>query len=108
MIVNSSTIAAFAVAALSSGLVYFIKRLREQRRWYTDNDVPKAPHDWFWGHAKLVGEYASKIPGDYIQATWAQIIYDFKLPEVSYLDMWPFGPEFILCSGPDSAALGTT
>jgi len=108
MFFSSSTIAAIAVTALSSGIVYFIRRLNEQRRFYTDNDVPKPPHDWFWGHAKLVGEYGKKITGDYMQASWTQIKFDFKLPEVFYLDMWPFGPDFIMCTGPDAAAFPTT
>lgn len=108
MFVNSSTIAALAVAALSSGVVYFIRRLNQQRRWYSDHDVPKPPHDWFWGHAKLVGEYTKKITGDYMQAAWSQMKYDFKLPDVFYLDMWPFGPEFIMCTGPEATAIATT
>lgn len=108
MLSNSSTLAALAVAALGSGIIYFIRRLNEQRRWYSDHGVPRPPHDWLWGHAKLVGEYTSKITGSYMQAAWSQIKYDFKLPDVFYLDMWPFGPEFIMCTGPEAMALATT
>ncbi|KAK4446673.1 cytochrome P450 [Podospora aff. communis PSN243] len=105
---SASSVAAIAVAIASAGILYFFKRLSEQRRFYQDNDLPKPPHDWLWGHAKLVGEYGKKITGDYMQAPWAQMKYDFKLPEVFYLDMWPFGPEFILCTGPDATAIPTT
>ncbi|KAK4182778.1 cytochrome P450 [Podospora australis] len=105
---SAAVIAAVVVAVFSSGIVYFIRRLNEQRRFYRDNDVPKPPHDWLWGHAKIVGEYGKKITGDYMQAAWAQMKYDHKLPEVFYLDLWPFGPEFIICSGPDAMALPTT
>ncbi|KAK0618904.1 cytochrome P450 [Immersiella caudata] len=106
--VGASSLAAIAVAVASIGIVYFVKRLNERRRFYHDNDVPKPPHDWFWGHAKVVGEYTAKITGDYMQAAWTQMKYDFKLPEVFYLDMWPFGPEFIMCTGPDATAFPTT
>ncbi|KAK0716227.1 cytochrome P450 [Lasiosphaeris hirsuta] len=104
---SPSAIVAIAAAVLSSGIIYFIRRLNAQRRFLADNDLPKPPHDWLWGHAKLVGEYGNKITGDYMQAAWTQMKYDFKLPEVYYLDMWPFAPDFIMCTGPDAAALVT-
>ncbi|KAK0653141.1 cytochrome P450 [Cercophora newfieldiana] len=108
VLLDGSTIAAIAIALVSSGALYFIRRLNEQRRFYTDNDLPKPPHDWFWGHAKLVGEYASKITGDYMHAAWTQMKFDHKLPGVYYLDMWPFGPEFVICTGADAMAFPTT
>ncbi|KAK5652008.1 hypothetical protein OQA88_10911 [Cercophora sp. LCS_1] len=108
MLTDPSTIAALAVAAISFGVISFVRRLNAHRRWYSDHDVPQPPHDWFWGHAKVVGEYASRITGDYMQAAWSQMKYDFKLPEVYYLDMWPFGPEFIMCTGPEASAIATT
>ncbi|KAK1753239.1 cytochrome P450 [Echria macrotheca] len=108
MIITTSTVAALAVAAVSSALLYFLHRLNTQRKWYAENNVPRPPHDWLWGHAKLVGEYTQKITGDYMQAAWTQLKYDFQLPEIFYLDMWPFGPEFIMCTGPDATAIATT
>jgi cytochrome P450 len=108
MIITTSTLAALAVAALSSALVYFLHRLNTQRKWYADNNVPRPPHHWLCGHAKLVGEYSQKVTGDYMQAAWTQLKYDCKLPDVFYLDMWPFGPEFIMCTGPDATAITTT
>lgn len=107
-ILTPSSISAIAIAALSSGVLYLIRRLNEQRRFYTENDLPQPPHDWLWGHAKLMGEYASKITGDYLQASWTQMKFDHKLPEVYYVDMWPFGPEFIMCTDADSMAFSTT
>jgi cytochrome P450 len=43
-----------------------------------------------------------------MQASWTQLKQDFKLPDLFYLDLWPFGPEFIICAGADAAALPTT
>jgi cytochrome P450 len=39
---------------------------------------------------------------------WTEMKQDFNLPDIFYLDLWPFGPEFIVCSGPDAAAMLTT
>ncbi|GAB1318486.1 Cytochrome P450 monooxygenase [Madurella fahalii] len=96
-----------AVTAVGTALVYFAVRLSARRRYY--RDLPKPPHSTFWGHLKLMGEYMDKIvPANYLQAALAQIKQDFNLPDVFYLDLWPFGPEFIVCCTPDAAALSTT
>lgn len=57
---------------------------------------------------KITGEYLDKSIGDYMQGPWTEMIQDFKLPDVFYLDMWPFGPEFIICAGAEAAAIPTT
>ena len=108
MLLSTLAIAALASAALISTVIYLLRRLNTHRRWYSDNNVPHPPHDWLWGHVKLVGEYSNKIPGAHFQAAWTQMKYDFKLPSLYYLDLWPFGPEFIMCTGPEAAALATT
>jgi cytochrome P450 len=69
---------------------------------------PKAPHDSIWGHLKIVGEYTKKVTGDYVQTPWTEMKNDFNLPDIFYMDLWPFGPEFIVCAGPDAAAMPTT
>ncbi|KXX75066.1 putative sterigmatocystin biosynthesis P450 monooxygenase stcS [Madurella mycetomatis] len=96
-----------AAAAVGAALVYFALRLSARRRSY--RDLPKPPHSALWGHLKLMGEYMDKVaPGNYLQAAIAQMKQDFDLPDVFYLDLWPFGPEFIVCSSADAAALPTT
>lgn len=97
MLLSAQAIAALSSAVLISAIIYLPRRLNTHRGWYSDNNVPYPPHDWLWGHVKLVGEYSSKIPGSH-----------FHLPGLYYLDMWPFGPEFIMCTGPEAAALATT
>ncbi|KAH6640378.1 cytochrome P450 [Chaetomium tenue] len=97
-----------AITALSAVIVYLIVLLKAKRRFYRNENIPKAPYDPIWGHLKLVGEYAKKMPGTYIQAPWTEIKRDFNLPDVFYMDLWPFGPEFVVCSGPDAAAALTT
>ncbi|KAL2131359.1 hypothetical protein VTI74DRAFT_5194 [Chaetomium olivicolor] len=108
MAFSPSSTAWLAIAAVSTVCVYFFFRLTAHRRFYQNNDLPQAPHDSIWGHLKIIGEYSAKIKGDYMQAAWTQMKQDFKLPDIFYLDLWPFGPEFIICSGADAAAFLTT
>ncbi|KAH6843230.1 cytochrome P450 [Chaetomium sp. MPI-CAGE-AT-0009] len=103
-----SSIAWLAVTGLSAAIVYFFLRLKAKRRFYSSHDIPQAPHDPLWGHLKVMGEYSKKVPGSYVQAPWTQIKLDFSLPDIFYLDLWPFGPEFIVCASPDAAAMLTT
>ncbi len=56
----------------------------------------------------MVGEYTQKTKSTYIQALWTEMKQDFSLPDIFYMDMWPFGPQFIVCSSPDAAAMVTT
>ncbi|KAL2018588.1 hypothetical protein VTK56DRAFT_558 [Thermocarpiscus australiensis] len=105
---SPSSIALVAIASLTAAAVYFVLQLNATRRFYRDNGLPKPPHDPIWGHLKLVGEYTKRIKGDYPQAVWTEIKQDFNLPDLYYLDLWPFGPEFIICAGPEAAALPTT
>ncbi|KAL2151760.1 hypothetical protein VTH82DRAFT_6858 [Thermothelomyces myriococcoides] len=97
-----------AIAALSAAVVYLVVRVTARRRWYRRHDIPQPPHHPIWGHLKLVGEYGKKVPGDYIQAPWTELKQDFNLPDIYYMDMWPAGPELIVCSGPEAAAIPTT
>lgn len=62
-----------------------------------------------WGHLKLFGAHLAKFPSDtYIHGALTQIKQDYALPDLFYLDLWPFGPRFVVCSGPDAAAVPTT
>lgn len=62
-----------------------------------------------WGHLKLFGAYLAKFPTDtYIHGALTQIKQDYALPDLFYLDLWPFGPRFVVCSGPNAAAVPTT
>ncbi|KAL2146369.1 hypothetical protein VTI28DRAFT_4122 [Corynascus sepedonium] len=105
---SMSNIAWPATAVLSAAVAYFVLRLTAKRRFYRTHDIPKPPHHPIWGHLKITREYLDKSIGDYMQGPWTEMIQDFKLPDVFYLDMWPFGPEFIICAGAEAAAIPTT
>lgn len=47
-------------------------------------------------------------PANYLQAAMTQMKQDFNLPDIWYLDLWPFGPEFIILNSPDATAFATT
>src|SRR3569833_3402403 len=44
----------------------------------------------------------------YLQAAVTQMKQEFDLHDFFYLDLWPLGPRFLVCSGPDAAAIPTT
>ena len=70
---------------------------------------PGPPHSLLWGHLKVFGKYHAKLPPNtYIQAAITQMKQDFNLPDIFYLDLWPFGPRFLICSSPESCAIPTT
>ncbi|KAK0702200.1 cytochrome P450 [Lasiosphaeris hirsuta] len=96
-----------AACGLTAALVYFAMRLVSHRRFY--RHLPGPPHSLFWGHLKILGEYLKKMPPDsYMQAALTQMKQDYDLPDLFYLDLWPLGPRFIICSSPDAAAIPTT
>ncbi|KAK0620973.1 cytochrome P450 [Immersiella caudata] len=94
-----------AVAVVYIG--YWINKFITIRNFYKDKPGP--PHNFLLGHAKVLGEYNLKFPADTaMQSVLTQIKRDFDLPDIFYLDLWPFGPEFVICSSPDSAAIPST
>lgn len=51
----------------------------------------------------------AKLPkGSYLQAAFTQMKQDYNLPDIFYMDLWPFGPEFVVCTAPEAAAFPTT
>jgi len=46
--------------------------------------------------------------GSYLQSAFTQMKQDYNLPDLFYMDLWPFGPEFVVCTSPDAAAIPTT
>jgi cytochrome P450 len=91
----------------AAAAVYFVAQLVSQRRFF--KNLPGPPHSSIWGHLKLMGEYTKKVPSKtYIQTLLTQIHQDYNLGDLFYLDMWPFGPSFLIMSGPDAAAIPTT
>lgn len=63
----------------------------------------------FWGHLKLMGEYARKLPpGSYTHNSLTQMKLDYKLPDVFYLDLWPASSPMLVCTSPDACVISTT
>jgi len=56
-----------------------------------------------------MGETLAKFPPNmYLQAVLTQLKEEHNLPDIWYLDLWPMGPEFIIVTSPDAAAIPTT
>ncbi|SPO06038.1 uncharacterized protein DNG_08727 [Cephalotrichum gorgonifer] len=110
MLVDTSQgtrVAAAVFTAVSAGLTYFTYRLITHRRLY--RDLPGPPHSLFWGHLKVFGIFASKLPKyTCISPIVAEIKHQYGLGDIFYIDLWPLGPCFTVLSSPDAAALATT
>jgi cytochrome P450 len=62
-----------------------------------------------WGHLKLVGEYTMKFgPKTYIHYPFTALMHDYDLPDIFYLDLWPFARPVAVCTTPDAAAISTS
>ncbi|KAF7549105.1 hypothetical protein G7046_g8446 [Stylonectria norvegica] len=97
----------FAAVVLIGIVSYFVVLFLQRRLFY--RSLPCPPHSFFWGHLKLIGEYTQKFPrGSYTHNFLTQIKMDYDLPDIYYLDLWPLGPRFIVCTSPDACAIPTT
>ncbi|KAK0642215.1 cytochrome P450 [Cercophora newfieldiana] len=102
---NTPLLAVATLAIAYAG--YWIFKVIAIRRFY--RNVPGPPHTFLLGHAKVLGEYQAKFPAmTSIQSALTQMKHDFDLPDIWYLDLWPFGPQIVICSSPDSAAIPST
>ncbi|KAK1751521.1 putative sterigmatocystin biosynthesis P450 monooxygenase stcS [Echria macrotheca] len=102
---STLVLALTTLAIASAG--YWIAKIIALRGFY--RTVPCPPHSFVWGHLKLIDEYNKKFPPETaLPAVLTQINQDFNLPDIWYLDLWPFGPQFVMCSAPDAAAMPTT
>ncbi|KFA70389.1 hypothetical protein S40285_07806 [Stachybotrys chlorohalonatus IBT 40285] len=96
-----------AAGLASSAVAYFVARLVTVRRRY--GKLPGPPHSFLWGHLPMIGAYTQKMPpGGYIQSVVTQLKQDHALPDIFYLDLWPFGPPMMMLTSPDAAAIPTT
>jgi len=103
----ATTVVLALTTAVLACVAYFVSKFIARRRFY--KNLPGPPHSMIWGHLKVIGEYTAKFPADTaFQSMVTQIKQDFDLPDIWYLDLWPAGPEFVMCSSPEAAMIPTT
>ncbi|KAF2009808.1 cytochrome P450 3A30 [Aaosphaeria arxii CBS 175.79] len=92
----------WAALLIAASIVYFVVRLVQHRQFY--KDLPKPPHDFLWGHAKLMGDMLALMPGQcHPQVAITSMAQKYNLPGLFYLDMWPFSHGMIIVQDPDLA-----
>ncbi|KAF2662799.1 cytochrome P450 3A30 [Lophiostoma macrostomum CBS 122681] len=89
-----------------SGMVatvfYWASKLIRHRRSF--KGLPMPPHDFLWGHLKLLGELTAMFPlSVHHQNLVTTMKHKYKLPGVFYLDLWPLGPSQVVVTDPDVA-----
>ncbi|KAK5997926.1 Cytochrome P450 monooxygenase acrF-like protein [Cladobotryum mycophilum] len=81
-------------------LLQAIYRLYRVRTFYRNKPGP--PHSFLWGHLKVIGEIAAKMPPNmHPQALYTEIARVYDLEDIFYLDLWPVGPPSVVLSNPE-------
>ncbi|ORY05690.1 cytochrome P450 [Clohesyomyces aquaticus] len=100
-IYGQSWVAMISTAAMAA-LAYFLAKLVQHRRSF--KGLPMPPHDFLWGHLKLMGEIVALFPNNaHYQVYITTISRKYDLPGLWYLDLWPMGPKQIIITDPDLA-----
>ncbi|PGH33666.1 hypothetical protein GX50_03493 [[Emmonsia] crescens] len=102
---SPTAIALFFVAATSC--YYTVSRFLYARR--SCRDLPQPPHSFWFGHLLVAGRITQAYPpNSYIHHLFITISREYDLPDVFYLDLWPFmGPMIVICSSELAAQVTT-
>ncbi|KAJ9632028.1 hypothetical protein H2203_000429 [Taxawa tesnikishii (nom. ined.)] len=67
----------------------------KRRRFY--HNLPGPPHDWIWGHLKIMGDLTKLVPADaHPQHMFTLLQRRYNLPGLFYLDLWPFARSMVI------------
>ena len=100
--IHPSTLLLGGLIAFLAWFVRFATTFRKQRAFY--KDVPCPPHDFWWGHMKLVGQVMRELPPKFhFQQLMAYIGQKYNMPGVFYLDMWPASYPIMMIHDPGVA-----
>ncbi|KAJ4397037.1 hypothetical protein N0V93_001261 [Gnomoniopsis smithogilvyi] len=98
-----SALLSLGTAALLYGILKLVLHRRKLR------DVPKPPCSLFWGHLKLFAEVSALYPPNmHPQVVFTYMKQKYDLPEIFYVDLWPLGPVFMICTSIDALNLVET
>lgn len=69
----------------------------ESLRVLTAMGQPGPPHDWIWGHLKIMGDLTKLVPADaHPQHMFTLLQRRYNLPGLFYLDLWPFARSMVI------------
>ncbi|OAL35395.1 hypothetical protein AYO20_05245 [Fonsecaea nubica] len=98
----TASIAAALFLSFVVWLVSFSLKWRRHRAKY--RHLPCPPHDFWWGHLKIIGMAKREMPpGFHYHALMYYIGEKYKMPPVFYLDLWPISNPLMLVHDPDVA-----
>ncbi|OAX83193.1 hypothetical protein ACJ72_02448 [Emergomyces africanus] len=103
--VSPTTLALLVAAATASS--YVVSRFLHARR--SCRQLPQPPHSFWFGHLLVAGRISQGYRSDaYIHHLLITISREYDLPDLFYIDLWPFAhPMVVLCT-PELAAQITT
>ena len=83
-------------------LISFSLKWRRQRAKY--KSLPCPPHDFWWGHLKIIGMAKNEMPPSFhYHQLMTYIGQKYNMPAVFYLDVWPLGNPLMMVHDPDVA-----
>ncbi|KAK2598889.1 hypothetical protein QQS21_005631 [Conoideocrella luteorostrata] len=98
-----TTLPAIISSALVVCLFSFLWRLGTIRRRFRGLPIP--PHSFLFGHIRLLFGVIKQLPGSPPLGTALSLIQSkYELPDVFYMDLWPFVPEPFLVTSNLSVA----
>ncbi|OJD12477.1 hypothetical protein AJ78_06931 [Emergomyces pasteurianus Ep9510] len=102
---TATTIALIGVAATACS--YTVSRFLHARR--ACRDLPQPPHSFWFGHLIIAGKIFSCYPPDsYFHHLLISLSREYDLPDLFYLDLWPFANPMVVLCAPELAAQITT
>ncbi|KAL1961372.1 hypothetical protein VTO42DRAFT_100 [Malbranchea cinnamomea] len=105
---STSQLVGAILTALATWTWYGLFRLVQVRRSFRHLE-PKPPHSAIFGHLGLFGALTRAFPSNtYLHHPFIVISRKYNLPDVFYLDLWPFQPPMLVLCRPDLVAQVTT
>lgn len=102
MLSIQSSLALGGLLAITVWFFSFVTKFRNQRAFY--KNVPCPPHDYWWGHLKLMGECMRELPpGLHPQQLMSYVGQKYGMPGVFYLDLWPISYPMMMVHDPGVA-----
>ncbi|KAJ9605468.1 hypothetical protein H2200_010125 [Cladophialophora chaetospira] len=99
---NAPLLAALALSFVGWAVSFSIKWRRHRAKY---KHLPCPPHDFWWGHLKIVGMAKQEMPPDFhYHALFYHIGAKYNMPPVFYLDLWPVSNSFMMVHDPEVAS----
>ncbi|EEH42401.2 uncharacterized protein PADG_07221 [Paracoccidioides brasiliensis Pb18] len=107
MVISFGPISIALFVAVASALYYIGARFLHAR--LSCRNLPQPPHSFWFGHILVAAKVSKSYPSNScIHHLLITISREYNLPDVFYLDLWPFAYPMVILGAPELAAQVTT